>query len=166
MENALAPPKEPENRLVNPMSRKKRQKIGERFVPLPHSVLDSPAFQSLKHPSSKVAYLYFLKDRKNGHQTEVILTFGQAQKYGVCKSPDTFNQVKRELVDTGFLDPLEPGGLNQPSVFTLSFRWKLYGTSRFEKVKYKPGVGCKYFTKVWKDKELRQKLIKARHGKT
>jgi len=81
-----------------------------------HELLESEAYKTLSS-TAKNAFIYFRRDRKNGHQTEVILTFCQAQKYGVCASPDTFNKVKRELVNVGFLDPLEPGGLNQPSVF-------------------------------------------------
>lgn len=129
-----------------------------------HRLLDSDAFQSLSS-TAKIAFMYFRRDMKNGHQTEVVLTFPQAKKYGVCCSPSTFDRIKRELVEKGFLDPFEPGGLNQPAIFRLSNRWKWYGTSRFQKVEYEPGVGSKYFQLAWKDEERSKKLIKARHGK-
>jgi len=146
------------------MVKKKGQKIKGQFVPMIYPMLKSEAFKSLS-TTAKVTYLYFEMDRKIGHQTEFILTFYQAQKYGVCASPATFNKVKRELVVKGFLDPFEPGGLNQPAIFELSNRWKWYGTDRFQKVEYQPGVGSKYFRQAWKEKELSERLIKARHRK-
>ena len=146
------------------MAKKKGQKIKGQFVPMIYPMLKSEAFKSLS-TTAKVAYLYFEMDRKNGHQTEFILTFPQAQKYGVCASPETFNKAKRELVEKGFLDPFEPGGLNQPAIFRLSNRWKWYGADRFQKIEFKPGVGSKYFRQAWSDKERREQLIEARHGK-
>jgi len=109
------------------MAKKKGPKIEGPFVAMEYRLLESEAFRSLSS-TAKVAFIYFRRDKRNGHQTEVILTFPQAQKYGVCASPATFNRVKPELVEKGFLDPLKPGGLNQPSVFNLSDRWKFYGT--------------------------------------
>jgi len=108
--------------------------------------------------------MYFRRDKKNGHQTKVVLTFSQAKKYRICSSPATFDKIKRELVGKGFLDPLESGGLNQPAVFELSDRWKRYGQSNFEVAPYKTGVGSKHFQIIWKDTKKRENLIKARHG--
>lgn len=129
-----------------------------------HRLLDSEIFQSLSS-TTKIALMYFRRDKKNGHQTEVILTFPQAKKYGICSSPSTFDKIKRELVGKGFLDPYEPGGLNQPAIFELSGRWKWFGTDRFQKMEYEPGVGSKYFQQAWKNEERREQLIEARHGK-
>jgi hypothetical protein len=143
---------------------KKGPKIEGGFVAMEHRRLDSDVFQSLRS-TAKIAFMYFRRDMKNGHQTKVILTLSQAKKYGVCSSPSTFDKIKRELVGKGFLDPLEPGGLNQPSVFNLSDRWKWYGKPRFKIVEYKPGVGSKNFRSIWKDKERSKKLVEARHGK-
>jgi len=125
-----------------------------------HRLLDSPTFRSL-NSKAKILFMYFRRDKKNGHQTNVVLTFSQAKKYGICSSPSTFDKIKRELVEKGFLDPLEPGGLNQPAVLNLSDRWKWYETSRFEKVDYQPGVGSKSFQTIWKDESRRKKLMKA-----
>ena len=147
------------------MAKKRGPKIDGRFVPMEHRLIDSEVFISLSK-TAKIAFMYFRRDKKNGHQTEVILTFSQAQKYGICDSPTTFNKVKRELVQKGLLDQVEPGGLNQASIFDLSSRWKWHGTPRFESVEYKPGVGSKYFRDIWKDENRRKNLIKARHGKT
>jgi len=95
----------------------------------------------------------------------VILSFEQAQKYGVCNSPTTFNTVKKELVEFGFLDSYDPGGLGKASVFSLSYRWKRYGTPYFNSLNFKPGFGSKYFKTIWKDEKKREKLIEARHNK-
>ena len=124
--------------------KKKRQKIEGQFVPLQHILLDSLGFQSLGK-SSKVALIYFYKDKYCGHQTNVVLTFPQAKKYGVCQSPSTFDSIKKELVEKGFLDPYEPGGLGKHSIFNISYRWKFYGTDGFEKVAFEPGFGSKQF---------------------
>ena len=145
-------------------AKKTRQKIEGQFVPLQHDLLNSSAFQSLGN-GAKVGLIYFYKDKKNGHQTNLILTFPQAKKYGVCQSSTTFDSVKRELVEKGFLDPFEPGGLGKHSIFKNSYRWKFYGTSRFVKVSYEPGCGSKQFQTIWKDEEKRNNLLKARHGK-
>lgn len=146
------------------MAKKKGPKIEGGFVYLQHILLDSEAFQTLS-PVAKIAFWYFKRDIKNGHQTEVSLTYSQARNKGVCRSPSTFDRAKRELVEKGLLDPLEPGGLNQRAVFKLSYRWKRYGQSKFEVMPYKTGVGSKYFQVIWKDTNKRENLIKARHRK-
>ena len=147
------------------MAKKYRgQKIEGQFVPLQHQLLDSLAFQSLGH-ASKVGLIYFYKDKKNGHQENLILTFSQAKKYGVCSSPSTFNSVKKELVEKGLLDPFKPGGLGKHSIFKISYRWKLYGTDRFEKIHFEPGCGSKQFQVIWKDEMKRKNLLEVRHGK-
>ena len=145
-------------------NKKKRQKIEGQFVPLPYQLLDSLAYQSLGN-SSKVGLIYFYKDRKNLHQEKVILTFPQAKKYGVCQSSTTFDSIKKELVEKGFLDSFEPGGLGKHSIFKISYRWKLYGTNRFEKIHFEPGCGSKQFQVIWKDEMKRKNLLQARHGK-
>lgn len=142
----------------------KRQKIGGQFVPLQHELLNSLAFQSLGN-GSKVGLIYFYKDIKNGHQETVILTFPQAKKYGVCRSATTFDAIKKELVEKGFLDSFEPGGLGKHAIFKMSFRWKLYGTARFEAIPFEAGCGSKQFQVIWKDEKKRKNLLQARHGK-
>ena len=145
------------------MAKRKKNKIQGRFVPLPYILLESEAFKALS-PSARIAYVCFLCDRRNNHQTDVMLTFGQARKkFCVCSSPSTFGKIKKELVDKGFLDPLESGGLNKPSKFDLSERWRQYGSDLFKQVEYTLGVSSKYFKSAWKDKDRRKKLLEARH---
>ena len=144
--------------------KKKRQKIDGPFVPLQHDLLNSLAFQSLGN-GAKVGLIYFYKDKKSGHQTELVLTFPQAKKYRVCQSSTTFDAIKKELVEKGFLDPFEPGGLGKHSIFKMSYRWKFYGTDRFEEIPFEAGCGSKQFQVIWKDEVKRKNLLEARHGK-
>lgn len=146
------------------MANKSRNKIQGGFVALEHNLIESEAYKLLSS-TAKNAYTYFKRDLKNGHQTEVTLTFEQAQKYGVCNSPTTFNSAKKALVKFGFLDCHTPGGLGKESIFSLSYRWKRYGTPNFESLPFKPGFGSKYFKTIWKNEEKREKLIEARHNK-
>ena len=146
------------------MSKKSKSKIQGGFVALEHNLIESEAYKSLSK-TAKIAFTYFKRDLKNGHQTEVILTFEQAQKYGVCNSPTTFNSAKKMLVQFGFLDCHTPGGLGKESIFSLSYRWKRYGTPDFESLDFQPGFGSKYFETIWKNEKKREKLIEARHSK-
>ena len=83
----------------------RKNKLGS-FVALQRPLLKSLAFLSLSN-TAKVAYSYFLYDKKSSHQDEVILTFSQAKNFKVCQSQSTFTKIKRELVQYGFLDPLD-----------------------------------------------------------
>ena len=143
------------------MSRKGK-KIDGGFVALPHNLIESEAYKFLS-AIAKLAYTYFKRDVRNGHQTEVVLTFGQAQKYGVCNSSTTFSKVKKELVKHGLLDHVDGGGLNAPAVFELSERWRQFNTGQFNEVPYKLGVGSKYFRTAMKDETKRKRLLDARH---
>ncbi len=142
--------------------KKKHKKIKGRFIPLSHNLVDSEAYKQLSATATR-ALIYFKRDVKNGHQTEVVLTFGQAQKYGVCDSSTTFCKVKKELVKHGLLDPVDGGGLNAPAVFKLTERWRQFNTGQFNEVPYKLGVGSKYFRTAMEDETKRKKLLDARH---
>ena len=141
---------------------KKRKKLGS-FVPLGRPLLKSLAFTSLSS-SAKIAYPYFLYDKKNDHQDEVVLTFSQAKNFKVCQSQSTFTKIKRELVQYGLLDPLDGGGLNAPAIFKISNRWNRYGDEDFKELKYQPGFSSKFFKDAMAIPEKRQRIIQARHG--
>ncbi len=139
-----------------------RKKYSKGFVALPHNLVDSEAYQQLSAIATR-AFTYFKRDLKNGHQTKVVLSFGQAKKYGVCDSSTTFSKVKKELVKHGLLDHVDGGGLNAPAVFELSERWRWFNTDQFDEVPYKLGVGSKYFRTAMKDETKRKRLLDARH---
>ena len=140
----------------------RKNKLGS-FVPLGRPLLSSLAFTSLCS-SAKIAYPYFLYDKKNAHEDKVILTFSQAKKFNVCRSQSTFTKIKKELVKHGFLDPLDPGGLNAPAIFKVSYRWNRYGYEDFKELQYKPGFSSKFFKEAMANPEKRQRIIQARHG--
>jgi hypothetical protein len=143
---------------------KRRKKIEGGFVALPHSLVESEAYKSLS-ATAKLAYTYFKRDVRSGHQENVTLTFGQAQKYGVCQSPSTFCKVKKQLVENGLLDPVDGGGLNAPAIFKLSRRWGWFGRDQFEVVYYKSGFSSKYFETAMKDETRKKKVLDARYPK-
>ena len=142
---------------------KNRKNILGSFVPLGRPLLSSLAFTSLCS-SAKIAYAYFLYDKKNAHEDKVILTFSQAKKFNICRSQSTFTKIKKELVKHGFLDPFDGGGLNAPAIFKVSNRWNRYGNEDFKELKYKPGFGSKYFKEAMANPEKRQRIIQSRHG--
>lgn len=145
------------------MSRR-RKKIEGPFVALLHRLIESEAYKSLS-ATAKLAYVYFLRDLRNGHQEDVTLTFGQAKKYRVCQSPSTFIKAKKQLVANGLLDPVDGGGLNAPAVFKLSRRWGWFGRDQFEVVPYKTGLGSKYFKAAMADEKKKKKVLSARYPK-
>ena len=67
---------------------------------------------------------------------EIIFTYAEAKELGI-RSSRTFNRVIRELVeDKGFIDLAEYGSWygKQPNKFSISYRWRKYGTDEYEKI--------------------------------
>ena len=145
------------------MSRR-RKKIEGPFVALLHRLIESEAYKSLS-ATAKLAYVYFLRDLRNGHQEDVTLTFGQAKKYRVCQSPSTFIKAKKQLVENGLLDPVDGGGLNAPAVFKISGRWKWFDRDLFQILPYKSGFSSKYFKTAMEDEDKKRKVLNARYPK-
>ena len=115
------------------------------------------AVDALKRKDYKTAYKLTLPLAEQGN--------ADAQKnFKVCQSQSTFTKIKRELVQYGFLDPLDGGGLNAPAIFKISNRWNRYGNEDFKELKYKPGFGSKYFKEAMANPEKRQRIIQSRHG--
>ena len=142
------------------MGREKDKKYGH-WIRLTRKLLKHEAFKTLGS-TAKVTYLYFLLDKRMKGQTECILTFAQAKENGICSSPDTFDKVKKKLVNHGFLDLLDGGGFNEPARFKYSDCWEDFGTDSFKKRKYKSGHGSKYFQVLMKDEKKKEKIINAR----
>ena len=68
---------------------------------------------------------------------EIEFTYGEAKsKYGIT----TFKDAIDELMEKGFLDVAETGmGVHKvKTLYSLSDRWKLYGTPQYEKPKPRP----------------------------
>ena len=67
--------------------------------------------------------------RNNG---KIIFTYKEAEKYGISKS--TFTRCIDKLVEVGFIDIVEPGGHNTPTLYAISDRWTKHGTPDAEPI--------------------------------
>jgi len=70
------------------------------------------------------------------YQTEFPFSYSEAKNYGFAIA--THHRCISELMEKGFIDPADKGGLRglgrSCSSFTLSWRWKDYGNPDFEKI--------------------------------
>jgi len=113
------------------------------FVPIYLAELDSPAYQALSGNSAKLyTYLKRACSRAacNKPANEVTIfgfTYSEAERYGFARH--TFIRMIRELIDAGFLELVEKGGLRGAG-----------------------GVCSKYrLSKVWSSRELQAELRQA-----
>jgi hypothetical protein len=131
---------------------KKRKFRNKSFCMLEPALIESQAFEDLSGKAAMLVLIRFhqkaYKKRKDGkkrglkelvitNQGEIIFTYGEARELGI-KSTQTFHRVLKELIeDKGFIDLEYRGGYyhNDPSKFSISGRWKRYGTSQYERVK-------------------------------
>ena len=116
------------------------------------SLIESEAFRDLSGKAAIVTLIRFhqkaYKKRKDGKKRglknlvvtnngEIIFTYGEAKELGI-RSTQTFQRVLKELIeDKGFIDIAYRGNYyeNEPSKYSISGRWKRYGTSQYKKVK-------------------------------
>ena len=116
------------------------------------SLIESEAFRDLSGKAAMLVLIRFhqkaYKKRRDGKKRglkdlvvtnngEIVFTYGEAKELGI-KSTQTFHRVLRELIEEkGFIDVDYRGGYyhNDPSKYSISGRWKRYGTSQYEKVK-------------------------------
>lgn len=119
--------------------RKRSQGKLPPFVALTWQVLNSKALIELNH-HSRAALPYFFGKVKlpfgdsELYTREFSFPYAEAKRLGFPTS--TFAKVIRQLVEHGFIDPQQRGGcygdLKASNKFTLSARWKNYGTPAFE----------------------------------
>jgi len=128
---------------------KKKRKISGKlppFVALPWDILNGPAYKALSHSAAK-ALPYFFGKAKDGtphrdpewYSTSFTFSYKEAKSYGFSYS--TFHQIICQVVEKGFIDPVDKGGLRgcsrSNSKFKPSIRWKKYGTQEFEVINWK-----------------------------
>ena len=111
------------------------------FVPLTWDLLNSQAYINLTNSAGK-ALPYFLGKVKlphgdpGKHLAEFSFSYTEARQYGFANG--THHRVISELMDKGFIDPVDKGGLKggglTSSYFKLSERWRKYGAQDFVKV--------------------------------
>jgi hypothetical protein len=115
------------------------------------SLIESEAFRDLSGKAAMLTLIRFhqkaYKKRKDGKKRglkdlvvtnngEIIFTYTEAKELGI-KSTQTFQKVIKELIeDKGFIDIAYRGNYyeNEASKYSISGRWKHYGTSRYERV--------------------------------
>jgi hypothetical protein len=122
---------------------RKRNKLPP-FVPLTWEMLNHKAYKSLTYSAGK-ALPYFLGKVKNLYNDpqryfeHFQLSYTEAQNYGFHRT--TFFRIICELIEKGFIDPVERGGLRgfgrSFNKFRLSERWIRYGKGDFEKMNWK-----------------------------
>jgi len=124
--------------------RRVRGKRGHKlppFVPLTWTMLNSAAYKQLPYSAAK-ALPYFLGKVKvpcndpQKHSTVFAFSYTEAKRYGFANA--THHRVIRELMNKGFIDPVDRGGLRggglSNSLFKLSERWIKYDTKDFEDI--------------------------------
>ena len=114
------------------------------FVALPWALLNHAAWHELP-PSAGKALPYFLgkvKTKFNDsarYATEFSFSYTEGKRYGFALA--TFGRIIRDLVRSGFLDPVDRGGLRSDgksyNLFRLSQRWEKYGTADFQHIEWK-----------------------------
>ncbi|HOD36425.1 MAG TPA: hypothetical protein PLR20_14505 [Syntrophales bacterium] len=114
------------------------------FVPLTWDMLNHQAYKDLP-PSAAKALPYFLgkvrlsPNDPQRYESEFDFTYPEARKYGFAEG--TFSNIINHLVEHGFIDLAYKGGLRgdsrSKSLFTLSERWRKYGTEEFVQVNRK-----------------------------
>ena len=121
------------------MASKKTSNKLPPFVPLPWEILNSKAYKGMNYAAAK-ALPYFLGKRKENYRDpqrylmDFSFSYSEGNNFGF--SPSTFSKIIQELVKTGFIDPIDKGGLRSDgksyNLFRLSERWKQYGHNDFE----------------------------------
>jgi hypothetical protein len=62
---------------------------------------------------------------------QIIFPYEDAPKIGFSEA--TFKRAIDHLVELGFLDIARPGALYRPTLYSISERWRKYGTPQFQK---------------------------------
>jgi hypothetical protein len=114
-------------------------------------LIESEAFLNLSGKAAMLCVIRFhqkafkkkIKRKRGGSKEqiitnngEIIFTYAEAKELGI-RSSRTFNRVIRELVeDKGFIEIAEYGSWygKQPNKFSISYRWRKYGTDEYEKI--------------------------------
>lgn len=109
------------------------------FVPLVWEMLNSKAYFDLQPSAAKVLPYFLGKVKKTfndpqRYQEEFQFSYCEAKRLGFASA--TFHKCISQLIEKGFIDPDDKGGLRglgrTYSFFTLSWRWKDYGKPGFE----------------------------------
>lgn len=122
------------------MGRKRNRGVtSPPFVTVTWEVLNSQAYIALPY-SARACLPYWLGKPKapvkssDYYDKEFSFPYPEAKRYGFAAA--TFAKIIRELIDKGFVDPKDKGGLRSDGLgynrFSLSRRWGKYGKPDFE----------------------------------
>jgi hypothetical protein len=120
--------------------RKEWKKRLPPFVALTWDILHSDAYKDLTGSAGKALPYFLGKVQKSYRDPERYergfhFTYREAEKYGFTRR--TFFRIIGSLIEKGFIDPIERGGLKGLhggySRFKISRRWEKYGRWDFEK---------------------------------
>ena len=113
------------------------------FVAIPWELLNSKAYCALSH-SARACLPYWLGKPKIHYLApeyctkEFVFPYPEAQRYGFARA--TFAKIIREVVEKGFVDPKDKGGLRGDGLtyshFVLSRRWQKFNSPEFEQVSW------------------------------
>jgi hypothetical protein len=124
--------------------RKKKRPSRIPFVAAKWDMLNSKAFIELNASAGK-ALIYFLGKPKlfftdpQYHLIEFSFSYAEGERLGFA--PGTFSKIIQELVHSGFLDPVDKGGLRsdgkRSNLFSLSRRWEKYSAADFKPLEWR-----------------------------
>lgn len=114
------------------MSKKKKNKIEGSYSVIEHNLANSEAFKDLSI-YAKWLFMEFKLKYNGKNARRISITKEEALK---IMSYKTFKESRNVLIERGFIDYIERGGLEKrASIYGLSERWKKYGTKDFDKKK-------------------------------
>lgn len=140
--------------------KKKKNKVGGRFLALPHAVINSGNFIALSAKAVKLLMDIGVQ-YAGGNNGDLQATWSYMKTRG-WKSRDTLNAALQELLHYGFIEKTRQGYMNVCSLFALTWRPI---DDRTEK--YDAGVRQTYVAShQWKEIKDRHKRSKKRNANT
>jgi len=146
-------------------SQKKRYDLKKRRVYIDGDLFQSEAYRSL---SAKAAWVFnrFLQKREWSYLGKkkskpiynnkgLVFTYDEAKYFGISKS--YFNDIIKKLVAVGFIEIEHQGGFfgRDYSRYSLSERWRDYGTPDFKKVEKKRVLQPGLDVRSWQNKKTK-----------
>lgn len=136
------------DRLLHKNTREKNKSILRRFIPVPLEIVRSEAIKKLDGTAFRVL-LGFIQKRaspKVGKEKQsrsvyekggLAFTYTEAASMGI--ESHAFYHAIKLLIEIGFIDEEHQGGTcgNDPSQYTISERWRDYGTANSKEVEKK-----------------------------
>lgn len=134
------------------MVKRRRSNRLPPFVALTWEMLNSKAYKDIP-PSAGKELPYFLGKVKTAYNDsqkyliEFSFSYREANKYGFATT--THHRTICALIEKGFIDPCDKGGLRSDgksyNLFRLSRRWEKYGSKDFEEMKWQTFTPRKTF---------------------